>query len=444
MRKLKYNVKFNTDDIVNVKRIKDINPPATQRIPFVGRTQAGTYINSDNALTISTVFACIRYLSQSIAKLPWVVRRKTDMGFEELTTSPVHKLLNKRVSDEFSSYQFRETLLSWALRWGNGYAEIERDTAGRPIALHPMHPAYTTVHRNRETGRLYYEYSNQIGGNVQLDLMDVFHIRGFGESPVGLNIMQYAAESLGWAKAVQLFGAGFFGNGGNLSAVITMKNALSPEGLEVMRDSFNDLYGGPRNSNKVAFLDNEMTYQPIGTEPDKGQFIDTNYYLVDEVCRWFGVPPHKVYHLLRATFSNIEHQSIEVVVDSLTPWACRFNDEANYKLLNNRPGNVTSYMDFNELLEGDSVARTAYYNTMRNMGAMNSNEIRMKEGFNSIGEAGDKYLTQSQYIPLENVGTEPKPEELTEDSDEMEISSNDMISFYELMADLKDYAYVDK
>ena len=63
-----------------------------------------------------------------------------------------------------------------------------------------------------------------------------------------------------------------------------------------------------------------MTFNKISSDPEQAQFTEVRQHQVEEICRWFGVPPHKVQHLLRATFSNIEHQAIEVVVDTITPW----------------------------------------------------------------------------------------------------------------------------
>lgn len=395
--------------IVGLRRVGDDAHPGASRVPYVRRTVAGEIITPDTAVTIPAVWACLRYLSQTVAGLPWRVMRDTDRGGEVATTHPVHWLIARRPSDEWSSFQFRETLTHWALRWGNGYAEIERDAIGRPIGLHPLHPARVTVERDA-AGRLVYVVDDGSNGRVMLAAADVFHIRGFGEGPVGVDVIQYAAQSLGWARAAQIFGAAFFGNGANLGGVVSMKRALSEDGLAEAKKQFAALYQGGRNASKTAFLDAEMSYQPIGVDPDKAQFILTHQHLVEEVCRWFGVPPHKVMHLLRGTFSNIEHQSIEVVVDSITPWAKRFEDEADWKLFGrqNRNGYYTK-MNFNALMRGDAKSRGEWYKMMREVGAFTVNRILQLEDENTIGPDGDKHVMQSQYTTLERIGEAPEP-----------------------------------
>ncbi|MGE0653298.1 MAG: phage portal protein, partial [Alphaproteobacteria bacterium] len=343
------------------------NPP-TRRVSAPAMTLAGVAMSPDQAITIPTVWACLRYMSQTTAFPPWRVMNDGQRGPEIQRKHPVDWLLWKRPSPEWSSFQFRETLTHWALRWGNGYAEIEPDALGRPFAMWPIHPERVEVCRATvrgvdgygdeiPEGGLYYDVGNGSDGATILAPRRVFHIRGLGEGPVGLNVMAYAAQSLGWARAAQLFGASFFGNGANIGGVVLNKRPLSPEGLDRQREEFAKLYAGPRNANRTAHLDVNADFKPIGIDPDKAQFILTHQHLVEEICRWFGCPPHKVMHLLRATFSNIEHQSIEVVVDSIAPWAKRFEDEADFKLFGqNRPG-LYSRIRLNALMRGDQKSR---------------------------------------------------------------------------------------
>ena len=378
-----------------------------RRIVFTGRTKSGIRINEDNALTISAVWACIRFISQSIGALPWqIIDDRTKLPVS--LSVPAQRLID-RPSPEWSSMQFRETLLLWALRRGNGYAEIERDIVGNARVLHPLHPDRVTVMRDIETQELFYAVDVQGRRPVILDAYDVFHIRGMGEGVVGLSVIAYAAESLGWAKAVQMFGAGFFGEGATPAGVVTMKKPLTPEGLEALKVQFQKVYSGAKNAGKTAFLDNDMEYKPLTVDPDKGQFIETNQFLIDEVCRWFGVPPHKIYKLLNATFSNIEHQSIEVVTDSLKPWAKRFEDEAKYKLLgNNRPGHVNK-INLKGLLAGDTKSRLEWYRGLREIGVLSADDILALEDMPLIGKkkGGQKLTMQGQYTVLEKIGEDP-------------------------------------
>lgn len=401
---------IDPETIQAVRQTTDDRNPVTTRVPYNPRTPAGVVMTPDRALTISAVWRAIQFLAQTVALMPWRVKRETDAGSEIQRFHPVDRLLKCRVSSEWSSFQFRETLMNWALRHGNGYAEIERGIDDRPVAIHPIHPTRVTVMRDlNEPFGLFYRIVSDHYGYVDLDPEDVFHIRGFGEGPVGVNVLAYAAQSLGWAKAVQMFGASFFGGGANPAGIVQFKKALGPEALGVLRSEFAKIYSGPNTRERTIFLDNEATYQPLSIEPDKGQFIETNRFLIEEVCRWIGVPPHKVYELSRGTFSNIEHQSIEVVADSIMPWAKRFEDEANYKLFGQNRPNLFTDIDLKPLLRADTTTRLAYYTGLRNIGVLNGNEIRGEEGYNGIGPDGDLYTMQSGFTSLDKIGEEPEP-----------------------------------
>jgi HK97 family phage portal protein len=369
------------------------------------RTVAGVRVDADSMLQVSAVWACLRYLSQTVAVLPWHAMRDVSGGGAIAYSHPVDWLLSKRPNSEWSSFQFRETLTHWALRHGNGYAEIERDTAGRPLALWPIHPLRVQPGRN-ENGELGYWVDNGTAGKAWIAAADMFHIRGFGDGPVGVSVVEFAAQSIGWARAAQLFGAGFFGNGMNIGGVVQLPKPLKPEGLKALKAELARMFKGPGRAGAWPVLDAGIEFKSSAIDPEKGQFIETNQHLIEEVCRWFGVPPHKIAHLLRATFSNIEHQGIEVVIDSITPWVKRFEDEADFKLFGqNRQGFYTK-MNLTALLRGDTTARAAYYKAMREIGVYSTDDIRRLEDMTIIGPAGggEKLIVPANFTTLERMG----------------------------------------
>lgn len=399
-----------TRAIQALRSTKEPRSPSEQRL-YMGKNAAGVRIDPESASQISAVWAAKRYLSQTTAVLPWHVMHETARGAEIYSKHPTDWLLWKRPSPEWSSFQFRETLTQWALMHGNGYAEIERDTVGRPFALHPIHPSRVRVCRDEVTGGLFYEVSNGVGGTVDVKAADIFHIRGYGDGPVGVNFIDYASQSLGWVKAVQLYAGSFFGNGANISGVVTLKKGTFADGtISRLRAQFGQLYKGVSNANKTAFLDADMEWSPLGVDPEKAQLIEVHQALVAEVARWFGVPPHKLMDLSRATFSNIEHQAIEVVVDSIAPWVKRFEDEADYKLFGGNRQGLFTKINMNALMRGDTKSRMEFYRGMREIGAYSANDILRRENEPTIGADGDKRIVNQTYTTLERIGEDaPEP-----------------------------------
>lgn len=364
------------------------NQPSTSRIVHTGRTLAGVYVDADTALKNATVWACVQYLTRAVGQLPWHVMVKTNGNAEVATSHPVDWMLSKRPCSDLGSFSWRQSMLGMALLRGNAYAEIERDNRGMPVALWPIHPERVCV-RRAASGELEYEVWNT-GQNVVLPARDVFHIRGFGDGPVGYGVIEYAAQSIGWAQATEVFGSTYFGEGMNPSTIIEVppEVKLSPEGKALLQAELDQLYKGPKGK-RTFIADAGMKAVKLGTNPDDSQFIETRQHQVEEICRWFGTPPHKVMHLLRATFSNIEHQSIEVVVDSVTPWVRVFEEEADYKLFGaqNRQGFYTK-MSLQALMRGDNASRMAFYKGLFELGVP-LNQILALEDMNGIGADGD-------------------------------------------------------
>lgn len=387
-------------------RLAGAEPATPSRILHTGRTSAGVYVDADTALKNATVWACVQYLSRTVAQLPWRAMRDLPGGGSEVVgTNPADWLIHKRPNPEMGSFSFRQTLMGWALTRGNGYAEIERDNRGAPFALWPIHPSRVTPRRDID-GALYYEVWNS-SGKTDLAAGDMFHIRGFGDGAIGFNVIEYAAQSIGWAQATEIFGATFFGEGMNPSGIIETTKSLTPGAMEILRGEAERLYKGPKGK-RVFIADAGMSFKKLATNPNDAQFIESMQHQVNVICRWFGVPPHKVQHLLQATFSNIEHQSIEVVVDCVTPWVKIWEDEADYKLFGaNRQGLYTK-MNLRGLMRGDNVSRSAFYKTMFELG-MTMNQILAAEDMNGIGPDGDEHFISNNVQPLKRALAEPKP-----------------------------------
>ena len=276
-------------------------PNRAARIVYVQSTLAGIRVTPDTALQSDCVWACVQILSKSIAQLPWRSMRETSPSSSVICRGALDDLLNIRPNPEMSAFTFREMMMGHVLTWGNAFAEIERDNAGRPIALWPIEPDRVWPKRWWDTNRLYYQVNNQTKGITDLDYMDMFHLHGPSYDGItGYQCIGYFAQTVGLAMAIQRFGASFFGNNGQLGGVISNpKTNLNADGREAMLASFNEKHRGPDQAFKWQYLDSGMTATPIGIEPDKGQFIQSQQQMVETICRLFGVPPHKVGHLLR-------------------------------------------------------------------------------------------------------------------------------------------------
>lgn len=389
------------------------------------RTKSGSRVNQNTALSLSTYYSCIKNISEDISKLPLGVYQKDndDDGNEVITCiydHPLTDLLQNAPNPEMTAIVFRETMQHWACGWGNGLAEIERFNSGAPKALWPIHPSRWIPQRGPD-GKIYYKVLNGYTGLLgdskftteYLPAEDVIHLRGLG--PVGLygySVMQLAAESIGVSLAAQTFGATFFGNGAMAGGVLEHPGKLDDVAFKHLRQSWEERHRGPDNGHRIDILEEGMKYNPVSIPPNEAQFLETREFQVEEICRWFRMPPHKIQHLKRATFSNIESQSMEYAGDTLMPWMVRWEQELAAKTLSpsERAKKLFFHHDTTILLRGDQQARAAFYQTMFLCGAFSPNDIRSRERLNPI-DGGDLHFVQSQNIPLTMVESNVKSQQ---------------------------------
>ena len=381
---------------------------------FFGRTNSGKVVNENTAMQTTAVYACVRILAEAIASLPLHVYEYKDGGGKELLTDhPLYYLLHDEPNDEMTSFVFRETLMSHLLIWGNAYAQVIRDGAGRVLGLYPLLPNKVSVERD-EHGEIYYVYSRSTDenpnfkdhGEIVLKREDVLHIPGLGfDGLIGYSPIAMAKSAVGMTLACEEYGASFFANGANPGGVLEHPGVLKDPAK--VRDSWNAVYRGSNNANKVAVLEEGMHYQQIGLPPEEAQFLETRKFQLDEIARLYRIPPHMIGQLDRATFSNIENQSIQFVIYTLEPWVIRWEQSLQKALLlPGEKGKVTIRFNISGLLRGDYASRMNGYATGRQNGWFSTNDIREMEGLNPISdeEGGNLYLVNGSMTKLKDAG----------------------------------------
>ena len=328
---------------------------------------------------------------------------------EKATDHPLYKLLYRQPNPEMTSFSFRETMMTHLLLWGNSYAQIIRDGKNNVLALYPLLPEYVETDRD-EKGQIYYiyhAYTDEVPGEKNKDIYfrydEIFHV------PM--------KNSLGTTLAVEKYGSSFFRNGAQPSGVLEHPGVL--KNPEKIRENWSDVYGGANNAHKVAVLEEGMQYKAISLPPEDSQFLSTRQFGVNEICRIFRVPPHMVQDLEHATFSNIEHQSIDFVVHTLTPWLVRFEQAIVKDLL--LPEEQDEYFpkfNVDGLLRGDYQSRMQGYATGISNGFLSPNDIHRLENMDLIPaeKGGDDYYLNGGYVKLEDAGKAVKTTESTPDN----------------------------
>ena len=396
-------------------RDKPVDKAADAGYSFLfGRTTSGKPVNERTAMQTTAVYACVRILAEAVASLPLHVYEYQDDGGKKLVHDhPLYYLLHDEPNPEMTSFVFRETLMSHLLIWGNAYAQIIRDGAGRVLGLYPLLPDKMEV-QSDDKGNIYYVYSRNSDenptfkeyGNIKLKAEDVLHIPGLGfDGLIGYSPIAMAKNAVGMTLACEEYGASFFANGANPGGVLEHPGVLKDPSK--VRESWNSVYRGVSNAHKIAVLEEGMKYQQIGIPPEEAQFLETRKFQINEIARLYRIPPHMVGDLDKSSFSNIEQQSLEFVKYTLDPWVIRWEQSLQRSLL--LPGEKGKYfikLNVDGLLRGDYQSRMNGYAVGRQNGWFSANDIREMENMNPIPdeEGGNLYLVNGAMTKLADAG----------------------------------------
>lgn len=357
-------------------------------------TASGIYVTPDSALTFSAVFACCRVLAEGVASLPWITYRRQGVNKNRATDHYLYDLLHNGPNADMTSIAFRTALMFNANLWGNGYAEIVLDGAGRVTEMWPLLSRYMEPLQRDADGVLIYPYRDPIKGLIRYPAWRIYHVLGPTLDGLnGLTPVKLHRQAIGLGLAEEGFGARFFGNGARPGIALKHPGTLSDTAYRHLIESWEEKHGGVENAHRMAVLEEGMELETFGVPPEDAQFLQSRKFQVTEIARIFRVQPHLIGDMEHATFSNIEQQSLEYVTYSLQPWIGAFEQGAQQRLLMpSERTDIYSEMLVDGLLRGDIVARYTAYNIARNMGTLNADEIRAKENMNpEPGGAGATY-----------------------------------------------------
>lgn len=365
---------------------------------------AGPRVDQDSAMRSTAVFACVRIISESIAGLPLIVYRQSGRNKERAANHPMYRILHDLANPEMTSFEWREHAMAHVCAWGNHWSEKEFDNAGRIVNLWPLRPDRMESWERRADG-VWWHYRLPDETMRWFPAWRLHHIRGLGNGVIGYSPITWAAkQAIGLSLATEEFGARFFSNGARPGGYLKHPGKLSDAAHKRLKESHAESHQGLSNAHRFKILEEGMDVATVGIPPNEAQFLETRKFQVTEIARIFRVPPHMLADLERATFSNIEHQSLEFVMHTLRPWLVRHEQAILRDLFTEAERrNLFAKYKVDGLLRGDTATRHQAYNTGVLTGYYTRNEVRELEDLNPL-DGLDEPL-----IPLNmlEVGQEP-------------------------------------
>lgn len=352
-------------------------------------------VNAKTAESISTVYACISAISETIASLPFEVYKRTDAGREKAKAHPLYKLIHDKPNHWQTALEFREMLQRHVLLRGNAYAEIKRDRAGI-TALIPLHPDSVTVLLNNN-GYLVYDVIQHDGSSKRLLADEVLHLRFHPSDStpyLGRSPIQVAQDTIALSLSEQQHGTNTFNNGTSLNGVIETLPTTTKEQAKSISDSWKANYSGVKNAGSTPVLPSGASFKPVSMSLIDSQWLESRQFSVLEVCRLFRCPPHVVGVLDNANYSNAVEFARQFVTFTLKRHLLMWEQAINNTCLTD-----IYYCEHNldGLLRGDNTNRAAFYQSALSNQWMTIDEVRELENL-PVGIKADQDNEESHTV----------------------------------------------
>lgn len=387
------------------------------RSPLVQETGAGFYsggsifggnkttISPQTAMYLTTVFACTRVIAETISSISIDVYEYEGDGKKKSKDHPLYNLLKYSPNSNITSVMWREMMAIALNTRGNHYTQIIRNHNRVITSFYPLRTDSMTVQQTK-SGKLVYTYDTG-SKKIQLPQSEILHIRGLpgDDGFTGLSPIEYNKKSIQLGATTQEFGINFFDKGANASGAFSTDSELSDEAYNRLKDGIKENYAGMQNSGKPMLLEGGLKFERISIPNNDAQFLETRKYQKEEIASIFRVPMHMINSLENATFSNIEHQSLEFVKFTIMPWVKRIEQEMNAQLLTatERTKYVIKF-NMDTLLRGDFKTRMEGLEIMFRNGWINTNEVRGLENMNPVDGGEVRYIQSNNMSPLDSEG----------------------------------------
>lgn len=375
-------------------------------------------MSPESALRQSTVYSCVRVLSDAVAQLPCKLFVRDGEKTAPATGNPLYNILTIAPNPWQTAFDYWKWNVRCLCLRGFYLSTIVYSRNGKVFELLPVHPDCVTKIERRTDGVLRFSVTLTIQDATGRVYTNDFELRSDRDaffafydtddmvtplSPIAVN-----SEAIRLAKYATGHGTSLFKNDATPPLVITVPQSLTEENAVALARSWvatgsGDRYGMPR------VLEGGAKIEKMSMSNEDAQYLETRRYQKEEICGIFGVPPHLICDSGRAQgWSTVEQMTNEFITFALSPWLRRIEQAITRWLVPRKEWNAT-YPKFavNAMLRGDTAARGTFYRNMWSVGALTPNEIRGLEEMNPI-EGGDK-----AYVPLNAQGLtdEPKKEE---------------------------------
>lgn len=351
-----------------------------------GRTslsKTGVTIGQKRMMGLTAWYSGVRYLAEHVAFIPIdAFRRISGQGRTPVADPAWLTGTDPRRIGPDRGWTKEQLFESWMLSLVHrGYAAgfKLRDFNERVVGMRYLHPDRVVPLADPDTGERVYRVKTGPDRWAIFSDRNVLFVPFMSFDGIEtVSPIRYHADSLGIVAATEDLAASYFANGTLIRDYIKAEQPIRKEDRDRVKSELEEFHKGLRNANTTPVLSHGLAYETVMLKADDAQLLESRKFGVGEVARILRIPPHKLYDLERATFSNIEHQSIEAVGDSIWPWVRRFETAINADTDLVTPGGFVEF-NLDGLLRGDIKTRYEAYHLGIADGWMTLDEPRQRE-----------------------------------------------------------------
>lgn len=372
------------------------------------KTAAKIHVTEENSMSIGSVHACVKVISETMAQMDLEVVEKTGKTSKINTNHPNYWLLHSEPSPYYNRFEWVQGMMAYALLWGNAYSWIRKDRYATAKELKII-PAWEVTPKLTERGKLFYEWISREGTRIIM-ADDMIHLKNLGtDGLLGFSPIRIQRESIGNSIAKQQHEGAFYSNGAKASGILMTPGTMGDKEIKNVKESFNKENERAVNRFKTIVLEEGVKYQQLTIPQNDAQFLESKKFDRSEIAGWYRVPPYKIGDHEKSTYSNIEGQERSFAKDTIVPWTTRFQQEIDRKLFfDEERGRFASQFNLDDLIKGDIKTRFEVYNIGVQAGMLRPSEGREAEGWSMDNtEEINQFFMNGTMMPVKTILAKP-------------------------------------
>lgn len=381
--------------------------------PYSGKT--GIYVSPETSLNMAAVYRAVTLLVNTCSPLPLEKFKIDSNGNRTRDDDLFTYIINYRPNTEMNALEYNEVMIANLLLRGNCYAEKELNVLGETLNYWPIPAQYCTPMR-MEDNTIWLACMLPSGKRVLLPPNKYLHIKDFSlDGMLGLSRIALGRLSIELGLSQEALGISLMANDAKVTGVLETPLEMTEDDAEAFKKEWKSEGQALFNKGRTVILEKGMAFKPISLSPKDTEFIQSRQFQVQEIARWFSVPPHMLYDLTRSTYSNISQQSQEFSIYSILPILNRFSVAYLYdqyiekdlvKLIQSKMFRLLVELAYNldNLLNADPLTQSTIFTNLTGIGVNSPNDCLKAMKRPSLGKDGDIRTLMNNRIPLDQVG----------------------------------------